>query len=111
MDGATVITIIVFGFALMFAVRLYLRKKRREFLIKKYNDISIVDMIMAGQICQGMSEDQLIDSWGHPVAVDRKAYKTKTTETFKYGQTGKNRFRNRVFVEDRVVVGWKKNSN
>jgi len=57
-------------------------------------------------IWQGMTQEQLIDSWGRPVARDQKIYKTKTAETFKYNQTGKNRFGSRVQVENGLVVGW-----
>ena len=57
-------------------------------------------------VWQGMSEDQLIDSWGAPVAGDQKIYKTKVSETFKYNQTSRNRFGSRVWVENGIVVGW-----
>lgn len=76
--------------------------------MEKYNDAEIVESIMKKLIWQGMSEEQLIDSWGHPAAKDQKLYKTKITEIFKYNQTGKNRFSNRVRVENSIVVGWEK---
>lgn len=57
-------------------------------------------------IWQGMTEEQLIDSWGKPVAKDHRIYKTKISETFKYNQIGKNRFGSRVRLERGIVVGW-----
>lgn len=90
------------------ALRAYLNQKRRERLMDKYNDAEIVERIMEKIIWQGMSEEQLIDSWGRPIAKDQKLYKTKSTEIFKYNQTGKNRFSNRVRVENGTVVGWDK---
>ncbi len=57
-------------------------------------------------IWEGMSQAQLIDSWGLPAAKDQKVYKTKIAETFKYNQTGKRSFANRVTVENGIVVGW-----
>jgi hypothetical protein len=54
-----------------------------------------------------MSSEQLIDSWGNPVGIDHDVYKTTTKETWKYGQTGKNRFKDRVYLENGTVVGWK----
>ncbi|MEJ0096542.1 MAG: hypothetical protein WDN46_24965 [Methylocella sp.] len=89
----------------------YRTSKRRRYLFDKYQDESIVDKIMGKMIWQGMSEDQLIDSWGIPVAKDNRVYKTKTAETFKYDQIGKNRFGSRVRVENGIVVGWDKNNN
>ena len=86
----------------------FLKMKRRERLMLKYNDAEIVDKIMNKRIWQGMSQEQLIDSWGSPVTKDQKHLKTKTTEIFKYNQTGKNRFSNRVRVENGIVVGWEK---
>jgi hypothetical protein len=82
------------------------RRRRREGLIAKYNSVQIADDIIAHKIWQGMTSDQLVDSWGRPVDVDTKVYKQKTNETWKYGQTGKNRFNQRVFTENGVVVGW-----
>lgn len=87
-------------------IRNFKTKKRRNFLLNKYKDDSIVDRIMKELIWQGMSEEQLIDSWGKPIAKDHKVYKTKTSGTYKYNQIGKNRFGSRVQLENGVVVGW-----
>ena len=43
--------------------------------MKTYGDESIVENIMNKMIWQGMTESQLIDSWGRPVARDQKIYK------------------------------------
>lgn len=91
-----------------FAIKGYLDQKRRERLMDKYNDAEIVERIMKKVIWQGMSQEQLVDSWGRPAAIDQKLYKTKTTDIFKYNQTGKNRFSSRVRVENGTVVGWEK---
>lgn len=88
------------------AISKYLTQKRRERLWEKYQDQSIVEGIMEGKIWQGMSEEQLIDSWGRPAAKDHKVLKTKKTEIFKYNQTGKNRFASRVKLDNGMVVGW-----
>ena len=76
-------------------------------LMKKYRDQTIVEAIMGGSIWQGMSEDQLMNSRGAPEDKDQTIYKTKKKETWKYGRSGKNRFRERIFVENGIVVGWK----
>jgi hypothetical protein len=91
----------LFGF-----IKIYRDKKKRERLMAKYNDSHVVEMIMQHKVWQGMSAEQLVESWGRPADTDHKVYKTKTTDIYKYNQTGKNRFRSRVRVENGVVVGW-----
>jgi hypothetical protein len=82
------------------------RAKKRASLMAKYNSQDVVDAIMDGKIWQGMSAAQLVESWGTPADSDVKVYKTKTTQIYKYNQTGKNRYGSRVRVENDVVVGW-----
>jgi hypothetical protein len=54
-----------------------------------------------------MTEDQLLESWGGPADRDYEIRKSKTKETWKYGQIGRNRFTSRVFLENGAVIGWK----
>lgn len=82
------------------------RKKRYAHLLSKYGDATIVDQIMERQMWQGMTEEMLMDSWGPPVSRDSEVYKARITEVLKYGQTGRNRFKSRVKVENGVVVGY-----
>mgnify|MGYP001236450070 CR=1 FL=1 len=81
-------------------------EQRRAALIGKYGDVELVDAIVAGRIWQGMSEEQLLESWGSPVDISERVFKTKVARTFKYNQTGKNQFADRVMVENGFVVGW-----
>jgi hypothetical protein len=81
------------------------RKRRREYLTTKYGDATIVQAIIDKKIWQGMTKEQLVDSWGSPVDTAQKVLKTKTTETFKYKQVGRNRFRSRVMLENGLVIG------
>ncbi|WP_338312896.1 hypothetical protein [Bradyrhizobium sp. TM239] len=78
----------------------------RQRLIAKYGD-DIAERILAHTIWQGMTEDQLIESWGPPADRDYEVRHAKTKETWKYGQVGRNRFSSRVFIENGHVVGWK----
>src|SRR5258708_3464788 len=85
------------------------KKKRaqlRSALMAKYDDEMVVDRIMARKRWQDMTKENLIDSWGEPVDIDQRLYKSKVKESFKYNKTGQNRFRNRVYLENDVVVGW-----
>jgi hypothetical protein len=103
MELAAVAFLIVVG---VFAVKVLRNQARRQQLMEKYGDVTVVDRIMRKTMWQGMSSDQLRESLGPPVAIDRKVYKSKTTETHKYVQSGKKSFRCRVRVENDVVVGW-----
>lgn len=100
-----VAAIIAFIFALI-AWNRYQRTRQRQRLFNKYHDDGVVDRIMQKMIWQGMSDEQLIDSWGRPAAKDQKIYKTKISETFKYNRVGKNRYGSRVQLENGIVVGW-----
>ena len=101
------VALVIGVFVLREAAKRRARKRRYDRLMAKYGDASIVDRIMAAEMWQGMTAEMLTDSWGSPVDRDCEVYKTRTTETWKYGQTGKNRFKNRVVVENDVVVGFR----
>jgi uncharacterized protein len=82
------------------------RRNRRQRLIAIYGE-QATDRILARQVWQGMTDEQLIESWGLPADKDTEIKRTTTKETWKYGQTGKNRFNNRVYLESGIVIGWK----
>jgi len=68
----------------------------------------IVEDVMSGIIRQGMTAEMVVDSWGSPEAVDEKIYETKTANTYRHHQAGRNQFASRVMLEDGGVVGWKR---
>jgi hypothetical protein len=103
LEFITIVVLIAVG---AFAIRHLMQQARRKRLMEKYGDAEIVDRIMNKMVWQGMTVDHLVDALGKPVAIDRKVLKTKTNHTYKYGQTGKNRFSRRVMLENDVVVGW-----
>jgi len=92
--------------AIIVAISIAITRARRRALMEKYHDAALVERIMRKEVWQGMTQMQLIDSWGRPAATDEKVYKTKITHTFKYGESGRNRFHRRVRVENGIVVGW-----
>ena len=95
---------LIVGAFVLFKLFLYL--SRRKYLIGKYGrDLGL--KILSGAIWQGMTREELADSRGNPIDVDHTIYKTKTKETWKYNQTGKNQFKERIYLENGVVVGWK----
>lgn len=101
---------LILGIVMWIALSRYLEKKRREELLTKYGDPEIVDMIMKKMFWQGQTPEQLVDSLGNPIDVDRKIMKTKTKEVWKYNKIGKGRYALRITIEDGYVVGWDKKS-
>jgi hypothetical protein len=82
------------------------RKAYEQELINRHGP-EIAALILAKKIRQGMTSEQVKLSWGQPLDVDQNVLKTKIKETWKYTAAGKNRFANRVFLENDMVVGWK----
>ena len=80
-----IVAIMVIGVAI-FVWRSWRLKKRRLYLMEKYSDDLVVERILSKKIWQGMTDTQLIDSWGSPVERAHKIYKTKSTEIFKYSE-------------------------
>jgi hypothetical protein len=98
----------IVGAVVILAIALFigLNVRRRLKLLAKYNDQHAVDMIMSKRIWEGMTEAQLIDAWGRPVEVDERVLKTKIAQVYKYNRSGKASFRDKVKLDDGVVVGW-----
>jgi hypothetical protein len=55
---------------------------------------------------QGATEGMIREMLGAPEDVSRKVYKTKTTETWKYGREGRS-YHLQITMENGVCVGWK----
>ncbi len=100
------ILIIVALAVLWFAARQLAKRSRYARLLQKYGDVKLVDSLIAGTIWQGMTAEQLRDSWGDPVSIEEKVMKTKVKQVFKYRQVAKDRFRDKVTLEDGVITGW-----
>ena len=75
-------------------------------LVGKYG-AEIAARIVAHKVWQGMTVEQLVKSWGSPADIACEIVKTRKKETWKYVQTGKNRFANRIYLENGIVIGWK----
>ncbi|MHA6614117.1 DUF2845 domain-containing protein [Photobacterium damselae] len=81
-------------------------KKRREYLIDKYQDLSLVEDLMNQYFLVGQTAEQLIDSLGNPVDIEQKILKTKKKEVWKYSHQGGNRYSLRITLDNDHVVGW-----
>jgi len=83
-------------------------KKRREVLLRKYQDEKLVEALMNRTFWQGQTTEQLLDSLGKPHSVDQKLLKTKKKEVWKYNHQGSNRYGLRITLDNDQVVGWDK---
>ena len=79
---------------------------RKEQLITRFGP-ETAQLIMDQQIFRGMTKEMLEESWGQPDDLDEELIRSKKKQTWKYNQVGTNRYKNRVYLENGVVVGWK----
>lgn len=93
---------------LIFVGSYYSYKIKSERLMKKYNDPILVDRLMNGEIWQGQTRGQVIDSLGKPSDINEQVLKTKTKYTYKYNKKSKNRYGLKVIIENGIVIGWDK---
>ncbi|WP_133117409.1 hypothetical protein [Paramylibacter kogurei] len=100
------IAAIVVGIIALIMLRMAWRAGRRALWMKRYNDVEMVNAMMAGRIARGMTMDMVVDVWGIPADLDEVVMKTKTKHEMKYDEKGKNRYGTRVYLEDEIVVGW-----
>lgn len=82
------------------------QRLHKQWLRRKYKGDPYQADVLAGTIRVGMTAEQLVDAWGPPVAIDERVFKTKVVHTYKYAQTGARSFRQRVKVENGIIVGW-----
>ncbi|MBV7428048.1 MULTISPECIES: DUF2845 domain-containing protein [unclassified Acidovorax] len=101
-----ILIVLVIGGAVALYIAHLLNERRRAALMAKYGDAEIVSKIMKKVFWQGQTGEQLRDSLGAPEDVDTKVMKTRHREIWKYNNSGKNRYRLRITLENGHVVGW-----
>ena len=92
--------------ALAVAAKVVTQVAHRRTLAARYADSPFRDAILSGKIQVGMTVLELTDAWGQPAAIEERVLKTKVVHTYKYGQRGARSFRQRVRIENGIVVGW-----
>ncbi|WP_298612664.1 hypothetical protein [uncultured Thiothrix sp.] len=81
--------------------------ERRAYLMQKYrNNTELVDMIMDGQFWKQQTADQLLDSLGTPVAVDKEVQRNKRREVWKYDHVRTDQYLLRITLDNDLVTGW-----
>jgi hypothetical protein len=86
--------------------RHFKRKQRTEFLLDKYGDMEVVQRILRGHMWQGQTSEQLLDSVGSPLNIDRKVMASRRREVWKYNSRGRNRYGLRITLDNDIVIGW-----
>lgn len=84
----------------------HLEAKKYQELLAKYQSKEIVDMVLNGDLWQGMTEEMLLDSLGEPHQLDSSAHKNFFKQTYKYGPLPRKQFALRVILKDGVVTEW-----
>lgn len=83
---------------------------RKALMIDKYGE-EIGNTIMDAKIFDGMTEEMLFDSWGEPGRKEEAFNKGQTTTQYFFvgirNQRGAVKFKQRVSVQEGVVVAWK----
>jgi len=79
----------------------------RERVLHTTSDPGVRRAISEKQVQRGMTEEQVIASWGQPTAITRQALKTKMKVTLRYGPT---RGGSSVYLENGIVTGWKQST-
>ena len=82
------------------------RQKRIELLLDRYGDEQIVQRIMNRHFWQGQTAQQLLDSIGNPLSVDKKTMASRKREIWKYNSIGRKRYALRITLDNDVVIGW-----
>lgn len=80
-------------------------QQRFDYLVDKYGDVQIAQMIMDGTFWMGATEEQLLDAIGRPKKIDDKVLKSKRIQIWRYNQISKRGFGLSITLENGVVVG------
>lgn len=98
--------IVAFGVAPVLQ-RMYVnRQAKLGSLIRKYNDYEVANRLLRGQIWQGQTEGQLLDSLGSPAGIDHGLLGPAKREVWKYRPLGSHRFGLSVILENGRVTDW-----
>jgi len=100
--------IIVIGVCVVafFLYRALKKRRRLKYLEQKYVNKKKVEKIINGDIWQGETAEQLIDSIGNPEVIDDKLLKTQKKVVWKYGRRGAGGYNLIVNLEKGLVVSW-----
>ena len=82
-------------------------KARREEELGSRFGPECAQSIISGELFAGMTKEMLLEAWGEPDDLQEERVRSTIKQTWKYDQVGVNRYENRVYLENDVVVGFK----
>jgi uncharacterized membrane protein len=103
-----ILAVTLFAIALVVIYKIIRRIIFVMYIKRKHLDKNLRSLILKHSYWQGQTEEQLIDSLGKPVLIDRSVLKTKTKDVWKYHKKTAKRFGLRIIVENGTVIGWEK---
>jgi len=109
LDATGIITPVVIVSVIFIGVVWYKhsqRQKRIAYLLGKYGNERVVELILQRRFWQGQTSEQLMDSLGSPRGIDRKSMATRRREVWKYNPRGVNRFGLRITLDNDIVANW-----
>lgn len=109
MSTIVILVFIVAGLFVLAVIRQGRALARREEQLTTRFGPETARLIMDQQIFRGMTKEMLEESRGEPVDLEEECLRAKTKQTWKYNQVGVNRYKERIYLENHVVVGWKMN--
>lgn len=66
----------------------------------------VANLISVGDPWQGATKEMVQEMLGPPHDVSTRVFKAKTSETWKYAEIAKNRYKAKIEFEKGVCVGW-----
>ena len=101
------ICVLIFYFrCFLHLINVKIAKNRISELMLKYDDEEIVSKILNRYFWIGQTSSQLKDSLGKPVDISEWRNTKEFGETWKYAQTGKNRYALKIYLKNDLVDGW-----
>ena len=92
---------------LLAAVPFWLEANRKRALVRADGHHEASRAIVDRRLFAGMKEAELRQAWGPPEEIETRTVRGGRKETWLYGGIGGRRFRNRVYLENGVLVAWK----
>ena len=89
-------------------LKIHKAKKRQQYLLNKYQDHALVDAIINRSFWQGQSAEQLRDSLGPPLQIEKKRLRDKTQEVWTYKYRIGHRYMLSITLDNGHVIFWNK---
>ena len=111
-NNLLIVGLILLGISLIVVLSIHSsrqsRQRRYMSLVQRFGSEEIATDIVNRTFWTGQTAEQLLESLGSPISVDKQLLKTKTKEVWKYHEVKKNQFALKITLENDRVIGWDK---